>query len=79
MCDFKQHLQHSLLRISKIISLYTFIFWGGGIIGILFSSPLYDKVCFSTSNNMNSPSFHSSHYFNSPKKLCLRVNMIQGT
>ena len=30
----------------------------------------YDKVCFSASSNyMNSPSFHASHYFNSPLNL----------
>ena len=34
---------------------------------VYFSAlPLYDKVCFSTSNDMNSPSFHSPYYFNSP-------------
>ena len=35
---------------------------------VYFSAlPLYDKVCFSISNYMNSSSFHSSHYFNSQK------------
>ena len=31
--------------------------------------PLYDKVCFSISNYMNSPSCHSSPYFKSPSKI----------
>ena len=36
---------------------------------VYFSArPLYDKVCFSISNYINSPSFHSSHYFNIPSK-----------
>ena len=43
-----------------------------GHICILFSSPLYDKVCFSASNFMNSPPFHSSPYFNSPLNLQFR-------
>ena len=42
------------------------------IIGILFALPLYEKVCFSASNYMNGPSFHSSHYFNSPLDLQFR-------
>ena len=35
-------------------------------IGILFVSEIIDKVCFQTSNYMNSPTFQSSHYINSP-------------
>ena len=48
-------------------------YWGcAGIIGVLFSPPLYDKVCFSTSNYMKSHYFHSSHYLNSPHNLQYR-------
>ena len=37
---------------------------------VYFSTlPIYEKLCFSASNYMNIPSFHSSHYFNSPLNL----------
>ena len=40
---------------------------------VYFSTlPIYEKLCFSASNYMNSHSFHSSHYFNSPLNLQFR-------
>ena len=40
---------------------------------VYFSAlPLYDRVCFSVSNYMNSSPIHSSYYFNSQLNLQFR-------
>ena len=40
---------------------------------VYFSTlPIYEKLCFSASNYMNSPSLYSSHYFNSLLNLQFR-------
>ena len=41
---------------------------------VYFSAlPLCVKVCFPTSNYMNSPSFNSSYYFDSPFKFTIKA------
>ena len=45
------------------VTFYISVYGDVRALWIYFSAlPLYDKVCFSASNYMNSPSFHSSHY-----------------
>ena len=53
-----------------LVPFYISEYGGVQALYVYFSAlPLYDKVCFSTSNDMNSPSLNYFHYnFNSPLK-----------